>query len=83
MVVKHSAEAESRRAGDARELPDELARAIEDGRLTQEQLRQLISFEASELGLTFEEAVDRARRGKLPKNSTGSDLDLLVTMLSI
>ena len=43
-----------------RELPTALREAIEQGDLSQQQLRELIEFEAEELGLSFEEAVRRA-----------------------
>ncbi len=63
------------------ELPTELRQAIEQGELTAQQLRQLIAFEAKALGLSYEEAVQRARRGELPRDLVGTDLLLLVTML--
>lgn len=63
-----------------KELPLELQRAIEDGELTREQLRQLIEFEANELGLSFDEAVERAYNDTLPKNAQGSDLRLLISL---
>lgn len=63
-----------------KELPLELQRAIEGGELTREQLRQLIEFEANELGLSFDEAVEHAYNDTLPKNALGSDLRLLISM---
>ena len=62
-------------------LPLGLQQAIEEGELTDEQLRELITLEAGALGLTFEEAVERARVGTLPHNVLGSDLQLLVQLL--
>lgn len=62
-------------------LPQSLQQAIEHGELTEEQLRQLIAFEAEELGLSFEEAVRRARERCLPRNPLGADLELLVQLL--
>jgi hypothetical protein len=62
-------------------LPAELLEALEGGVLTQEQLRELISIEAAQLGLGFDEAVKRAREGSLPKNPVGLDLELLVELL--
>ena len=85
MVIKNDAGVGTGRVGATRasEMPEDLARAIERGRLTQEQLRRLIAFEASELGLIYDEVIERARLGALPKDPIGSDLDLLVTMLSV
>ncbi len=62
-------------------MPAELVRALEDGELTDNQLVQLITIEAAELGLSFDEAVQRARDGSLPKNLVGLDLELLVSLL--
>ena len=62
-------------------LPVALQEAIERGELTAEQLRQLITLEAEELGLTFEEAVKLARERRLPKTALGADLELLVQLL--
>ena len=69
------------KAARTRQMPVDLIAAIESGHLTQEQLRQLITFEAEELGLSFAEAVDRARRDALPKNALGTDLWMLADML--
>ena len=65
-----------------RALPADLLAAMADGGLTQEQLRQLITIEASDLGLEFDEAVRRARDGSLPKNVVGLDVELLVELLT-
>jgi hypothetical protein len=62
-------------------LPSELQRAIEKGKLTDEQLRELITFEAEALGLTYEEAVERAKARTLPRTHIGADLELLVQLL--
>jgi len=62
-------------------LPVALQEAIERGELTPEQLRQLITLEAEELGLTFDEAVKLARERRLPKTALGADLELLVQLL--
>jgi hypothetical protein len=35
--------------------------------VTHEQLVQMIEYEAEKLGLSFDEAVERARNGTLPK----------------
>lgn len=62
-------------------MPADLVRALEDGALTDDQLVQLITIEAAELGLSFDEAVQRARDGSLPKNLIGLDLEMLVSLL--
>lgn len=64
-----------------RQLPQDLIDSIESGHITQEQLRQLIEIEASWLGLTFDEAVERARQNTLPKDYLGSDIQFLVMSL--
>ncbi len=65
-----------------REMPPALREAIEQGELSQQQLRELIEFEAEDLGLSFDEAVRRAREGTLPKTVVGMDLELLVQALA-
>jgi hypothetical protein len=62
-------------------LPAALQEAIERGELTEAQLRELIALEAKALGLTYEEAVRKARDRRLPKNYIGADLELLVQLL--
>jgi len=62
-------------------LPRKLQAAIKRGELTQAQLRRLITLEARELGLSYEEAVRRARERRLPRNVLGADLELLVQLL--
>lgn len=64
-----------------KQIPPDLRQAIEDGELTREQLEQLIEIEASHLGLSFDEAVERAQSDTLPKNFIGIDIRLLVRML--
>lgn len=64
------------------ELPAELLAALERGELTSDQLRQLITLEAKALGLSFDEAVSRARAKRLPsRDAIASDLELLVDLL--
>lgn len=63
-------------------MPDELIEAIEGGVLTDEQLRQLIAFEAAQLGLSYDEAVQCARNDALPHTPIGLDLRDLVSMLT-
>ena len=62
-------------------LPRELQTAIEQGQLTDEQFRELITLEAAALGLTYEEAIERAKARTLPQNHIGADLELLVQLL--
>lgn len=62
-------------------LPRKLQEAIKRGELTPAQLRQLITLEARELGLSYDEAVRLARRRRLPRNVLGADLELLVQLL--
>jgi len=62
-------------------LPQDLEKAVEQGRLTESQLRDLITLEAEALHLDFAEAVRLAREGGLPKNHIGADLELLVDLL--
>ena len=61
----------------------ELLAAIEGGELTQAQLRQLIDWEAWQLGMTFEEVIERSRfSGEMPRNALGSDIEMLCRMLA-
>ncbi len=75
----------SRMDGERRlKLPVSLQEAIKRGTLTQGQLRKLITLEAEALGLSFEEAVEEARKGTLSRNSyLGADLELLVELLPV
>lgn len=63
------------------QLPDDLLEAMEHGVLSQEQLRQLIEFEAGLIGLDLDEAIRRAYDGTLPNDPIGSDLRLLISIL--
>ncbi len=62
-------------------LPRKLQKAIKRGKLTPAQLRKLITLEARELGLSYDQAVRRARQRRLPRNVLGADLELLVQLL--
>lgn len=62
-------------------LPPDLRKAIEQGKLTEDQLRELISLEAKALDLDYAEAVKMAREHRLPKSHIGADLELLVDLL--
>lgn len=70
-----------REPGTGRKMPAALVHAIEGGELTETQLRELIAFEAAQLDLTFDEAVQCAREGTLPKGALGTDLELLILYL--
>jgi len=64
-------------------MSPKLQAAIDGGKeLTTEQLRELIEFEARELGFSFEEAQRLAKHGQLPKNALGSDVELLFQLLA-
>jgi hypothetical protein len=65
-----------------RNLPESLLRALEAGELNGEQLRALIEIEAESLGLSFDEAVERARANTLPQTPEGFDLQFHVLMLA-
>lgn len=64
-------------------LPANLVKAIEQGQpITEEQLRELITVEAKEIGLSFDEAVKAAQKGTLPSGSlVASDVAFLVDLL--
>ncbi len=64
-----------------RQMSAHLQKALDEGYLTQAQLRELIEFEASQLGFTIEEAIQRSRSNSLPQTPLGFDLQLLVSML--
>ena len=66
----------------SKQLPEHLQAALGEGHLTQEQLRELIAFEADVLDLEYDEAVQRAHDDTLPRNTTGADLRLLVSLLA-
>ena len=59
-----------------------LRHAIEQGELTEEQLRELITLDAEILGLNIDDAIRLARARRLPKSYVGADLELLVGLLS-
>ena len=63
-------------------LPRDLQRAIQSGRLTNAQIHELIKLEAKALGLTFEQARQRAEARSLPSNTIGSDLQMLFGLLA-
>ena len=63
-------------------LPQTLQDAIENGELTEAQVRELIAFEAQAIGLHYEQAVKRARARLLPNNPIGADIELLVELLA-
>ncbi|ACZ37744.1 hypothetical protein [Sphaerobacter thermophilus] len=62
-------------------IPDDLLAALEAGELTTDQLRRLIELEANRLGMTFDEAVERARQDRLPRTPQGFDLQFHILML--
>lgn len=62
-------------------FPQALQDAIQNGELTQTQLRELIALEAQALGLDYDEAVKLAKERRLPKNPIGLDIELLIQLL--
>ena len=62
--------------------PATLLRALERGVLTKKQIRELIECEADELGLTLEEAQQRAVDGTLSKCPVGTHIGYLFDMLN-
>jgi hypothetical protein len=62
-------------------MPKALKSAIQARQLSERQLERLIAHEARELGLTYRQAVRRARSGKLPDSTIGTDLTMLVSIL--
>ncbi len=64
-------------------LPATLIEAIERGEpITEEQLKELISAEARELGMSLEQAVKAAEDGSLPTGDLyASDIAFLVDLL--
>ncbi|MDP9352070.1 MAG: hypothetical protein M3P51_11085 [Chloroflexota bacterium] len=64
------------------QIPDPLLAALDAGELSRQQLRQLIELEARSVGLTFDEALVRARDNTLPQTPQGFDLQFHLLMLS-
>jgi hypothetical protein len=63
-------------------IPEDIVEALEEGEISQSQLRWLFEIEAAALGLSLEEAVIAARNDTLPRDWIGLDLRLLVLMLA-
>jgi hypothetical protein len=63
------------------DVPVSLLAALESGELTKEQLRELVSIEATRLGLTLDDAIERALANTLPQTPQGFDLQFHVLML--
>lgn len=64
-------------------LSPQLLATMESGVLTQEQLKELIEYDAAQLGMGYDDAVEAARQNKLPSTPLGYDLRLLVRMLVV
>ena len=62
-------------------LPHDLRHAIETSSMSEAQARQLIEIEARELGLTYDEAMQKAREGTLPTGPLGTDIEFLAALL--
>lgn len=81
--AEHSRRARGRNGAANGELPPRILRKMEQGTpLSQAELRLLITLEAEDLGLSFDEAVARARRRELPETDLGADLRFLVKLLA-
>ena len=63
------------------QMPAELVSAMEHDDLSEEQLQEIVRIEANQLGLTYSEAIKRARKNRLPANPRGFDLQSHVLML--
>jgi hypothetical protein len=63
--------------------PTDIAKVIEaGGSLSMDQFRRLIAWEAKQIGLTYDEAVQKVRAGEPLKNSPyGDSLELIIPML--
>lgn len=63
-------------------LDPEIVAAIQAGApITREQAIELATFEASQLGMTLQEAMRAHRDQTLPINAIGTDLKYLIDML--
>ena len=71
----------TRKSGQS--LSPQLLATMESGVLTQEQLKELIAYDAAQLGMGYDEAVEAARQNALPSTPLGYDLRLLVRMLVV
>ena len=64
------------------QMPAHLVEAIEAGELTEEQIHEIIEFQARQLGLMIDEAYELDRQRALPKTPVGSDLHFWIRMLA-
>jgi hypothetical protein len=62
-------------------MTEELLKAIARGELTAEELIELIAAQAQQLGLSVDDAIERARSDSLPRSPLGIDTKLLVELL--
>lgn len=62
-------------------IPPTLRRAIKRGPLKPNQLKSLIGLEARAIGLSTEDAIQRARSGDLPRHYLADDIAQLVRLL--
>jgi len=63
-------------------LPTDLRHAIETSSMTEAQIHQLIEFEARVLGLTYDEAMQKAKEGTLPTGPIGTDIEFLAALFA-
>lgn len=62
--------------------PAALCEALESGRITDQQLRELISFQAAQIGLTLNDALRLAADDELPTGPIGTEIELLIGLLA-
>ena len=62
-------------------LPAALVEAMEQGDLSEEQLWEIVAFEATQLGLRPDEAIELAQDNRLPATPFGFDLQFHVFLL--
>jgi hypothetical protein len=62
--------------------PTALVDALESGTITEPQIRELIDFQARELGLSFDQAMSMAREGTLPASPLGTNIEFLAELLA-
>jgi len=63
-------------------LPDTLRKALDTGTATEDQIRELITIEARELGMSYSDAIERAQAGTLPASPIGTDIEFLAELIA-
>jgi len=62
--------------------PSALCEALESGRITDQQLRELISFQAAQIGLTLNDALRLAADDELPTGPIGTEIEFLIGLMA-